>query len=156
MSCRAATIAPRLWKWKIQRRSTQTSKGTKMSRGSALLAPRLSALFPLGGKLPTCSFFSSFFSFSFLLLFFFYNCIVSLGFRPWEIRVAFFSGESQMRQSRATQPTVLAGCFSVSIISLSFSLSVDMDVDNSDMDYRIFNVCTDFNACDCTRECADT
>ena len=24
------------------------------------------------------------------------------------------------------------------------------------IDYRIFNVCTDFNACNCTRECTDT
>ena len=38
-----------------------------------------------------------------------------MGFLPWETRVAF-SGESQLRQSRATQPTVHAGCFSVSII----------------------------------------
>ena len=35
-----------------------------------------------------------------------------MGFFPWEIRVAL-SGESQLRQSRTTQP---AGCFSVSII----------------------------------------
>ena len=27
---------------------------------------------------------------------------------------------------------------------------------NSDMDYRIFNVRTDVNACDCARECTDT
>ena len=27
---------------------------------------------------------------------------------------------------------------------------------NSDMDYGIFNVCTDFNACACTRGCTDT
>ena len=43
-----------------------------------------------------------------------YNCIVRLGFLPWEIRVAF-PGESQLRHSRATQPTVHAGCLSVSI-----------------------------------------
>ena len=36
-------------------------------------------------------------------------------FLPWVIRVAFL-GESQLRQSRATQPTVHAGCFCVSII----------------------------------------
>ena len=36
-------------------------------------------------------------------------------FIPWEIRVAF-PGKSQLRQSRATQPTVHAGYFSVSII----------------------------------------
>ena len=37
-----------------------------------------------------------------------------MGFLPWEIWVAF-SGESQRRQSRTTQPTVHTGCFSVSI-----------------------------------------
>ena len=36
-------------------------------------------------------------------------------FLPWEIRVAF-PRQSQLRQSRAVQPTVHAGCFSVSII----------------------------------------
>ena len=45
----------------------------------------------------------------------FYNCIVPMGSLPWEIRVAF-PGESQLEQSRATQPTVHAGCFTVSII----------------------------------------
>ena len=38
-----------------------------------------------------------------------------LDFLSWEIRVAF-RGESQLQQSRATQPTVHAGYFSVSII----------------------------------------
>ena len=41
----------------------------------------------------------------------FYNYIVLF----WGIRVAF-PGESQLWQSRATQPKVRAGCFSVSII----------------------------------------
>ena len=41
-----------------------------------------------------------------------------------------------MRQSRATQPTVHAGCFH--------------NPPNSDVDYRIFNVRTDVNACDWT------
>ena len=36
-------------------------------------------------------------------------------FLPGEIRAAF-PGESQLRQSRSTQPTVHAECFSVSII----------------------------------------
>ena len=45
----------------------------------------------------------------------FYNCIVPVGFLPWEIRVASL-GQSQPQQSRATQPTVHAGCFSSSII----------------------------------------
>ena len=44
-----------------------------------------------------------------------YNCIVRMGFLPWEIRVAFL-GESQLRQSRVAQPTVHAGCCSVSIV----------------------------------------
>ena len=35
----------------------------------------------------------------------FYNCIVPMGFLPWEIR-AVFPGESLLQQSRATQPTV--------------------------------------------------
>ena len=47
----------------------------------------------------------------FLFFFFFNNCIVPLGFLPWEIRVAF-SGESQLRRGRASQPTVHAACFS--------------------------------------------
>ena len=48
----------------------------------------------------------------FFFFFTFYNCIVPMGFLPWEIRVAFPRG-SQLRQSRATQPTVHAGCFRV-------------------------------------------
>ena len=56
-----------------------------------------------------------FFSFFFFFFFFFYNCIVLLGFLSWEIWIAF-RGESQLRQSRVTQHTVHAGCFSVSII----------------------------------------
>ena len=56
-----------------------------------------------------------------------------------------FPGESQLRQSRATQPGVHAGCFSVSMIHA-----------NSDMDYGIFNVRTDVNARDGTLGCTDT
>ena len=48
-------------------------------------------------------------------VFTFYDCIVPMGFIPWEIRVDF-PGESRLRQSRAAQPTVHAVCFSVSII----------------------------------------
>ena len=48
--------------------------------------------------------------------FFFYNCIVLMGFLPWEIWVAF-PGESQLLQSCTTQPRVHAGCFSVSIVN---------------------------------------
>ena len=40
--------------------------------------------------------------------FFFYNCIVPMGFLPWGIRVVF-DRESQLRQSRAMQPRVHAG-----------------------------------------------
>ena len=58
---------------------------------------------------------------------------------PWEILVAS-PGESQLRQSRATQPTVHAECLSVSISH-----------QNSNLDYGIFNVCTYVNAYDCTR-----
>ena len=36
-----------------------------------------------------------------LLSYFFYNCIVPVGFLQWKIRVAF-PGESQLRQRRAT------------------------------------------------------
>ena len=49
------------------------------------------------------------------LFVFIYNCIVPLGFLQWEIRVAF-PEESQLRQSRATHPTVHAGYFSASMI----------------------------------------
>ena len=51
----------------------------------------------------------------FFIFFIFYNYIVLLGFLSWEIRDAF-PRESQLRQSRATQPMVHTECFSVSII----------------------------------------
>ena len=57
-----------------------------------------------------------------------------MGFLPWEIRVDF-PGESQLRQSRATQPTVNAGCLSVYIIH------------QTQHELRR----TDVNAYDCTR-----
>ena len=50
-----------------------------------------------------------------LLFYFFYNCLVPMGFLPLEIWVAF-PGESQLQQSHATRLTVHSGCFSVSII----------------------------------------
>ena len=53
---------------------------------------------------------------------FFYNSFVPMRFLPWDIRVAF-PGESQLRQSRATQPTMPAGCFSISIIHQTFTCS---------------------------------
>ena len=49
------------------------------------------------------------------IIFFFKNCIVPLEILPWEIRTAFHE-ESQLRQSRFIQPTVLAGYFSVPVI----------------------------------------
>ena len=51
----------------------------------------------------------------YVLHFTFHNRIVPLGFLSLEILVAF-PGESQLRQSRATQPTVRTGYFSVDII----------------------------------------
>ena len=53
--------------------------------------------------------------FNFFFISYFYSHIVPLGFLPSEIRVTF-PGESHLQQSRATQPVVYAGCFSVSII----------------------------------------
>ena len=53
---------------------------------------------------------------------YFCNCIVPLELLPREIWVAF-PGESQLQQSRATQPTVHAGCFSVSIIHRTLTWS---------------------------------
>ena len=44
-----------------------------------------------------------------------YNRIVPMEFLPCETRLAF-PGESQLRQSRAIQPTARAGCFVVSLI----------------------------------------
>ena len=49
------------------------------------------------------------FFFFFFYILHFYNCIVKMGFLPLEIRVAF-PVESQLRQSRATQPMAHAGC----------------------------------------------
>ena len=67
----------------------------------------------------------------------FYNCIVPMGFLQWEIQVAF-PWESQPRQSRF--PTYGA-CWMFYCFH---------NPSNSDMDYRIFNVCTDVHACDYT------
>ena len=62
---------------------------------------------------PPLSLFLFFSFFNFVCVFVcltFCNCIVPKGFLPLEIRVAF-PGESQLRQSRPTQPTVHAGFF---------------------------------------------
>ena len=66
-----------------------------------------------------------------------------MGFHLWEIQVAF-SRESQLRQS--CYPTYGA-CW----VFLCFNNPL-----NFDMDYRIFNVRTDVNTCNCTWGCMDT
>ena len=60
-----------------------------------------------------------------LYFFFFWQlyCIVQLGFLPRGIRVAF-PGESQLRQSRATKPTVHSRCSSVSIIQRALDMGL--------------------------------
>ena len=79
---------------------------------------------------------------------FFFNCIIPLEFSPWEIQVTF-PRESQLQQSRPTQPTVHAvfnfKCFH------NFH-----NPPNSDMDYRTFNMCRSVNAYDCTCRYMDT
>ena len=75
----------------------------------------------------------------------FYNYIVPMRFLPWEIRVAF-PGQSQLRQSRATQPTVHAGSLSVSIIHRTLTWTTN----------RIFDARIDVNACDYAGGCTDT
>ena len=66
-----------------------------------------------------------------------------MGFLPWGIQVAF-PGESQLRQSRATQPTVHAGCFNVSIVHRILTWTTGS------------LTCGHVNACNCARECRDT
>ena len=63
----------------------------------------------------------------------------------WDFSHRKFPGESQLWQSRATQPMVHAGCF-----------SFFHNTPNSDKNYGIFNVRTHVNACNCTRGCRDT
>ena len=65
-----------------------------------------------------------------------------MGLLQWEIRVVFPKVKPAAKESRATKPTMQAGCFHNPLIS--------------DMDYRIFIVRTDVNVCDCTRGCTDT
>ena len=67
-----------------------------------------------------------------------------MGFLPWEVQAAF-PRESQLQQSRATQPTY----------SACWVFQCFHNPSNSDMDYRILNVHTDVNACDCTLGCTD-
>ena len=61
--------------------------------------------------------------YSLLFYFTFFNGIARMGFLPREIRVAF-PRESQLRQSRATQRTMHAGCFSVSIIHWTLAWTI--------------------------------
>ena len=90
------------------------------------------------------SFFLSFF-FSLFFFFFFVQLDSADGISPVG-NSGVFSGESQLRQSRATQPACwVFQCF--------------RNLPNSDMDYRIFNVRnvrTAVNVFDCTRGCTDT
>ena len=59
-----------------------------------------------------------------------------------------YSGCFPLGKPAATQPTVHAACFRVSLIQQTTA--------NSDTDCRIFNVHTDVTACDCTQGCTDT
>ena len=61
-----------------------------------------------------------------------------MGFLLWEIRVCFTRGKPAATESR--HPTY-GTCH---------------NPPSSDVDYGIFNVRTDVNACDCTRGCTDT
>ena len=78
------------------------------------------------------------FFFFFFYVFFF---LIQMGFHKCEIQVTF-PWESQLQQSHATQPMVHAGQLRVSIIHWTL-----------DTDYRILNVWTDVNECDCTQWC---
>ena len=60
-------------------------------------------------------------------------------FLPWEFRLPS-SGKASC-DNHAIQPRVHAGCF---------------NPPNSDMDYEIYNSCTDVNACDCAQWSTDT
>ena len=66
-----------------------------------------------------------------------------MGFLPWEIQVAC-PRKSQLRQSHTTQPTVHAGCFSVSIIHWTLTWTTGS------------LTCAQMNECDCTQGCMDT
>ena len=54
---------------------------------------------------------------------------------PWEIRVAFSQGKSQLQQSRATQPKLIIKC----MLGL---FSCFRNPPNSHVDYMVFNVRT--------------
>ena len=75
--------------------------------------------------------------------FFFYSCIVPLEFLPWQIHVTF-PRERQLWQSRYQ---TYGACW----VFRCFH-----NPSNSDMDYRIFNVHTDVDACSYTQGCTDS
>ena len=58
------------------------------------------------------------------IILFFNNCTILLGFPLGEIRVTS-PGESQMRQGRAIQPTVHAGCFIIYIIHRTLTYTTE-------------------------------
>ena len=86
-----------------------------------------------------------FFSSDFLLNFFccWYNCIVPMGFFPWEIELPS-PGKPAATESRYPS---YGACWAFWCLH---------NPPNSDMDYGIFNVRTDVNACDCAWGCTDT
>ena len=65
-----------------------------------------------------------------------------MGFLPWESQVAFPGGKQA-----ATVTLPYGACW----VFYCFH-----NPPNSDMDYEIFNVRIDVNACDCTQGCMDT
>ena len=67
-----------------------------------------------------------------------------MGFLLWKNRVAFPGKASCDRDALPNLGCMLG------------VLVFPHNPPNSDMDYGIFNVRTDVNACDCTRECTDT
>ena len=66
---------------------------------------------------------------------FFYTLLSQWEFFPWEILVAF-PKECQLQQSRATQRYLITKCLSC------WGFLCFRNPLNSDVDYRIFNVCT--------------
>ena len=100
----------------------------------------------LGGA-PTSHFPQALNFFFFLLLQNFYCSTVPRGFLTWEIWVAF-PRESQLQQSYATKHNVHTGYFSASITHWTLTWLFNLR--------RIFNLRTDVNTSDFTRECTDT
>ena len=82
--------------------------------------------------------------FSCSVYFTFYNCTVQMGFLPWKNLGCFPWGKPAATESR--YPTYCA-CWVFQCFH---------NPPNSGMDYRIFNMGSDVNACDCTWGCTDT